>query len=103
MSRLKSVTLSRGGRTLLSEADATLADGERVALIGRNGCGKSTLLGAIAGDVPLDAGQIELPPMRIAMLAQQALSGSSAVLDWVLAGVADYCSTCESLDAAEVV
>jgi ATP-binding cassette, subfamily F, member 3 len=68
--RIRGLTLGRGPRTLLDSADAMIAPGERIALIGDNGSGKSTLLAAIAGDVSPDAGDIDLPPLRIARLAQ---------------------------------
>jgi ATP-binding cassette subfamily F protein 3 len=68
--RIRGLTLGRGPRTLLDSADAMIAPGERIALIGDNGSGKSTLLAAIAGDLSPDAGDIDLPPLRIARLAQ---------------------------------
>jgi len=68
--RIRGLTLGRGPRTLLDSADAMIAPGERIALIGDNGSGKSTLLAAIAGDLSPDAGDINLPPLRIARLAQ---------------------------------
>ena len=49
MIRLRSITLSRGGKPLLSDADAVIAPGERIALIGPNGSGKSTLAYSLAG------------------------------------------------------
>ena len=70
MIRIRGLTLGRGPRTLLDSADAMIAPGERIALIGDNGSGKSTLLAAIAGDLSPDAGDIDLPPLRIARLAQ---------------------------------
>ena len=76
MIRLRSITLSRGGKPLLSDADAVIAPGERIALIGPNGSGKSSLLSALVGDAVLDSGRIELPPMRIVRL-EQTVQGST--------------------------
>ena len=53
-------------------ADLTVAEGARVAVLGPSGAGKSTLIGAIAGFVPLTAGVIgwcgeridHLPPAK---------------------------------------
>ncbi|MBU6273230.1 MAG: ATP-binding cassette domain-containing protein, partial [Betaproteobacteria bacterium] len=75
MIRLRRITLSRGGRPLIENADAVIAPGERIALIGPNGCGKSTLLAALAGEVHTDAGDIEQPPMRVVRLEQHVPGG----------------------------
>ncbi len=42
------------------EVDITAANGETVVVLGPNGAGKTTLLRAIAGLIPIDAGQITL-------------------------------------------
>lgn len=44
----------------LDDLSFTVGAGEWLALLGPNGAGKSTLLGAIAGQVTLDGGRIEL-------------------------------------------
>ncbi len=77
MIRLRRLTLARGVKRLLDEADASIAPGERIALVGPNGSGKSTLLAAIVGEVVPDGGEIELPAMRIVML-EQRVPGSDA-------------------------
>jgi zinc/manganese transport system ATP-binding protein len=50
----------RGGRTIWSGLNASVAAGEFVAVLGPNGVGKSTLLKAILGIVPLTGGSIRL-------------------------------------------
>ncbi|HEY0877650.1 MAG TPA: ATP-binding cassette domain-containing protein [Zeimonas sp.] len=76
MIRLDGIVLSRGGRVLLDRASASIAPGERVALIGRNGSGKTTLLAALAGDVLPDEGNLE-QPWRATMRLEQSLPSST--------------------------
>ncbi|MGE3863174.1 MAG: ABC-F family ATP-binding cassette domain-containing protein, partial [Burkholderiaceae bacterium] len=70
MIRLSELTLSRGGRSLLERADASISAGERIALIGQNGTGKTTLLSALAGDLSPDHGSIEQPWREVIRLEQ---------------------------------
>lgn len=49
MIEFRNFSIGYGERTLLSDVNSTICDGELTALIGRNGAGKSTLLRAIAG------------------------------------------------------
>ncbi len=49
---------SYGARTILAGVTLTVAEGEKIGLIGRNGCGKSTLLRILAGLEAADGGQV---------------------------------------------
>jgi ATP-binding cassette subfamily F protein 3 len=82
--RLRGLTLSRGGRVLLRDADAAIAPGERIALVGDNGAGKSTLLAAIAGELAPDGGAIERPALRIARLEQSMPRGTEPAWRFVM-------------------
>ena len=57
---LEGVHAARGGVEILRGVDLHVADGEAVALFGRNGMGKTTTLDCIAGVLPVTAGQITL-------------------------------------------
>jgi ABC transport system ATP-binding/permease protein len=59
---LKNISLTFGGRALLDGAELSLADDERLCLVGRNGSGKSTLLKIVAGIVEADDGEQFLQP-----------------------------------------
>jgi ATP-binding cassette subfamily F protein uup len=61
-----------GERPLLDGAQLTVQAGERLGLIGRNGTGKSTLLGVLAGEIPLDDGELQRrESLRLALVEQE--------------------------------
>jgi ATP-binding cassette subfamily F protein 3 len=86
MLTLSGITYRVGGRTLIDDASAQIADGWKVGLIGRNGTGKSTLLDLIRGELSLDGGEISLPRhARIGFVAQEAPAGATTPLEMVIA------------------
>ena len=69
---LKDAELAFGLTPLLDRAALSIADGERIGLIGRNGTGKSSLLGVLAGTLPLDDGDIARKPgLRVSLVEQE--------------------------------
>jgi ATP-binding cassette subfamily F protein 3 len=99
---ISAVTIRLGGRTLLDAADLTIDPGRRIGLVGRNGAGKSTLLRAIAGDLPLDGGDIRLAARaRLATVAQEAPSGPASLLDTVLQGDAERLTLLQEAEHAD--
>lgn len=54
----RGVSFAYGDRSVLTEADLTVAGGTRVALLGANGSGKTTLLRCLSGALRPSAGQV---------------------------------------------
>ena len=66
------LTLSFGSRTLFSNLELVIEEGERVGLVGVNGCGKSTLMKVLTGEVKADTSTIQVQRgMRSSHLAQE--------------------------------
>jgi zinc/manganese transport system ATP-binding protein len=57
---LTAAAVSLGGRTIWSEVDLLVAEGEFVAILGPNGAGKSTLLWVLLGLLRLDRGNAKV-------------------------------------------
>ena len=86
MLRIEKLTYRIAGRVLFEDADATVAAGHRVGLVGANGTGKSTLLRMILGEIEADGGRIAARPgARVASVSQEAPGGDEALIDFVLA------------------
>lgn len=54
------VSVRVGDKILLRNVSFDAQPGEVLGLIGPNGAGKSTLLAALSGDIPLDAGRVQI-------------------------------------------
>jgi ATPase subunit of ABC transporter with duplicated ATPase domains len=69
----KGLAAGHGERTLFSELDLVVAEGDVIGLVGVNGAGKSTLLRILAGHRAPDAGTVRLnpPTATIGHLAQE--------------------------------
>ncbi|MBE6380122.1 MAG: ABC-F family ATP-binding cassette domain-containing protein [Lentisphaerae bacterium] len=66
------LTFSIGTQTVFDHTAFAIAEGEKVALVGRNGCGKSTLLSVIKGALVLNDAVInKMRNLRIASLDQE--------------------------------
>jgi ATP-binding cassette subfamily F protein uup len=87
---LKDVRLTFGATPLLTGADLTVGEGDRITLVGRNGSGKSTLLKIAAGLVEMDDGERFVQPGRtVRYLPQEPdLAGCPTTLAYVEAGLA---------------
>src|SRR5579872_7120597 len=87
--QLRNIHLRFGLTPLLQGAELSVAQGERVALVGRNGSGKSTLLKIAAGAIEADAGErFVQPSAALRYLPQEPdLKGFATALDYVLDGL----------------
>lgn len=81
-----------GERVLLSRASLTIAEGERIGVVGRNGAGKSTFARILAGAEPADGGSVALRRgARVAFLAQEPdLDETRTVRETVEEGLAAW-------------
>lgn len=87
MITLKHISLLRGGKVLLEQADLTIFKQQKIGIIGQNGCGKSSLFKLLLGQLPLDNGELDIPKnLRIAHMAQEVASTERNALDYVLDG-----------------
>lgn len=89
--QLQRVDYGVGGPLLLDGVALSIADGDRIALIGRNGAGKSTLLKLLAGELQPDDGVISVQTgCRVARLEQEVpQDASGGVFDVVAGGLGD--------------
>ncbi len=72
----KAAAIGRGGRALLHDVNLTVAQGELVAVLGKNGVGKSTLLATVLGDEAVIEGSVRLagrPPRDFSARARARL------------------------------
>ena len=102
MLTLRQITLSRGTKVLLDQANVTLYEKQKVGLIGHNGCGKSTLFDFLLGKLTADTGEYLInPQLRISHLSQQLPDSNEKALDFVLSGDDEYVKLVQRLEQAE--
>ncbi len=87
MIRASGITLRRGTKVLLENAEFVVHPGERVGIVGANGAGKSTLFALLNGQLDTDAGQVVMPPgWHIASIAQEIDDTDRQALEFVIDG-----------------
>ena len=87
MIRIQNVSLMRGTKPLLVDADLTLNPGDKIGLIGANGAGKSSLFAMLRNELHPDGGQIDFPAKwRMAYVAQETPPLERAALDYAIDG-----------------
>ena len=87
MIRFQRVSLTRGVKPLLEDADLTINPGEKVGLIGANGAGKSSLFGLLRGDLHADLGEADFPAKwRMAHVAQETPALDRPAIEYAIDG-----------------
>mgnify|MGYP000861901966 CR=1 FL=1 len=101
MIALEQVTLRRGSKVLLENADLRIQAGEKIALIGRNGAGKSSLFALLTGALHEDSGRFALPAAwQMAQVAQNLPETDASATEFVLSGDANLLAAQAALSAA---
>ena len=82
------ITATRPDKPLFTNLSLTIADGDRLGVVGINGCGKSTLLRILAGISEPESGVVRRGRgVRIVVLDQEAVLSPGPVREAVIAGV----------------
>ncbi|MEM6912314.1 MAG: ABC-F family ATP-binding cassette domain-containing protein [Verrucomicrobiota bacterium] len=95
--------LAFGPQNLLDGVTLTLAEGEKVGLVGRNGCGKSSLLRILGGENQADSGELSLrKEIRVGYLPQEfELDPEETVEGNIAAGAADVVQALAHYESGE--
>lgn len=87
MIQLQTISLQRGTKFLLQDANLTIFPGQKVGLIGANGSGKSSLFKMLLDEIGVDSGSCDIPKgWSIAHMAQEVSDIQRSALDYVLDG-----------------
>ncbi|MGB6240989.1 MAG: ATP-binding cassette domain-containing protein [Castellaniella sp.] len=87
MIRASDLTLRRGVKVLLEDAEFVVHPGERVGFVGKNGAGKSSLFALLQGQIDPDAGAVDMPASwRLASVEQILHDTDRAAREFVIDG-----------------
>ena len=102
MIRFQNVSLMRGTKPLLEDADLTLNPGDKIGLIGANGAGKSSLFAMLRNELHPDQGAIDFPAKwRMAYVAQETPALDRPALEYAIDGDANLRKLQAELDELE--
>ncbi|MCC2958582.1 ATP-binding cassette domain-containing protein [Massilia sp. IC2-477] len=102
MIRFQNVSLMRGTKPLLEDADLTLNPGDKIGLIGANGAGKSSLFAMLRNELHPDQGAIDFPAKwRMAYVAQETPALDRPALEYAIDGDANLRRLQAELDELE--
>ncbi len=101
MLKISNISYSVEGRPLFDGASATIPDGHKVGLAGRNGTGKTTLFRLIRAELALEGGSLSLPSRaQIGGVAQEVPSNEVSLIDTVLAAHSERASLLTEAETA---
>ena len=101
MLKISNISYSVEGRPLFDGASASIPDGHKVGLVGRNGTGKTTLFRLIRAELALEGGHLSLPSQaQIGGVAQEVPSNEVSLIDTVLAAHSERASLLAEAETA---
>ena len=101
MLKISNISYSVECRPLFDGASATIPDGHKVGLVGRNGTGKTTLFRLIRTELALEGGSLSLPSRaQIGGVAQEVPSNDVSLIDTVLAAHSERASLLAEAETA---
>ena len=101
MLKISNISYSVEGRPLFDGASASIPDGHKVGLVGRNGTGKTTLFRLIRAELALEGGSLSLPSRaQIGGVAQEVPSNEVSLIDTVLAAHSERASLLTEAETA---
>lgn len=102
MIAFNNISLMRGHQFLITDASLAFNAGQRLGVIGRNGSGKTSLFKALAGEVPLEQGEISKPTdLRLSTMAQETPGSNRTALEFVIDAHRQYRQLERALQEAE--
>ena len=102
MIRFTRITLRRGAKVLLEDADVALNPGDKIGLIGANGTGKSSVFAMLRGELHADQGEVDYPQRwRVAHVAQETPALDRPAIEYAIDGDTTLRSLETELAAAE--
>ena len=100
MLSVEGIEAGYGGARVLQGVDFDLAEGEALALLGRNGMGKTTLINQLSGALQSDAGQVEFAGVDISALDMPARAKLGLARSFQIAAVLSEYSALENVALA---
>lgn len=102
MISLNNVVLMRGHQVLVEDASLMLRGGQRTGIIGRNGAGKTSLFKALAHEIPIEQGSIDMPNgMRSSTMSQETPGSARTALEFVIDAHVEFRRIEKALEDAE--